>query len=65
MNKQQTAKIEKRRTANEKQPFGASTSTTKGWSIEPHYAIVVSLLYVGIVIILHMIGKYRKDATSV
>jgi hypothetical protein len=65
MDKTTSAKIEKRRAANDKQPFGAGTSTTKGWSVEPHYAIVVSLLYVGIVIILHMIGKYRKDVTAV
>jgi preprotein translocase subunit Sec61beta len=39
--------------------------SSAGLQIEPHYAIVVSLLYVGIVIILHMIGKYRKDASVV
>jgi len=39
-------------------------SSSQGFTIEPHYAIVVSLLYVGIVIILHMIGKYRKDTTG-
>ena len=36
---------------------------SKGMVVEPHVAIVISLLYVGIVIILHMIGKYRKDST--
>ena len=37
--------------------------SSQGLVIEPHIAIVVSLLYVGIVIVLHMIGKYRKDTT--
>jgi hypothetical protein len=41
------------------------TGSSAGLQIEPHYAIVISLLYVGIVIILHMIGKYRKDASVV
>ena len=56
-----SSKIEKRRTADAKNPFGAGTPTSKGFTVEPHWAIIVSLLYVGIVIILHMIGKYRKD----
>ena len=38
-------------------------SSTQGLVIEPHVAIVISLIYVGIVIVLHMIGKYRKDST--
>ena len=41
---------------------GAASSS--GFTVEPHVAIVVSLLYVGIVIVLHMIGKYRKDTTT-
>ena len=39
-------------------------ATSHVFSVEPQYAIVISLLYVGIVIILHMIGKYRKDTTT-
>ena len=39
-------------------------ATSHGFSIEPQYAIVISLIYVGVVIILHMIGKYRKDTTT-
>ena len=65
MDKSQSAKIEKRKSSGDKNPFGAATSAAKGWSIKPHVAIIVSLLYVGIVIILHMIGKYRKDTTAV
>jgi hypothetical protein len=65
MDKKTSAKVEKRKESSKQQPFNTGTSTTKGWTVEPHYAIVVSLLYVGIVIILHMIGKYRKDVTQV
>ena len=39
-------------------------ATSHGFSIEPQYAIVISLLYVGVVIILHMIGKFKKDNSS-
>lgn len=41
----------------------SGAASSQGLVIEPHIAIVVSLLYVGIVIVLHMIGKYRKDTT--
>jgi hypothetical protein len=53
---------DKARTSNN--AFEGSGSAA-GLQIEPHYAIVVSLLYVGIVIILHMIGKYRKDSSVI
>jgi preprotein translocase subunit Sec61beta len=36
-------------------------AASHGFSIEPQYAIVVSLIYIGVVIILHMIGKFRKE----
>ncbi len=39
-------------------------ATSHVFSVEPQYAIVISLLYVGIVIILHMIGKFKKDNSS-
>lgn len=41
----------------------SGAASSQGMIIEPHVAIVVSLLYVGVVIILHMIGKYRKETT--
>ena len=65
MNRVDSARVDKRlkSSSNDKQPFLGGSS--RGWIIEPHYAIVISLLYVGVVIILHMIGKYRKDASSV
>ena len=54
-----------KRQESKKQAFGFSAAaSSSGFQIEPHVAIVVSLLYVGIVIILHMIGKYRKDAVT-
>ncbi len=50
------------RQEKQKNTFGfQSVASSTGFQIEPHVAIVVSLLYVGVVIILHMIGKYRKD----
>ena len=44
--------------------FGKA-ATSKGLIVEPQYAIVISLIYIGVVIILHMIGKFRKDNTVV
>ena len=53
------------RQEKQKQAFGFTSATsTTGFQVEPHVAIVVSLLYVGIVIVLHMIGKYRKDTVT-
>ena len=59
-----SAKAEKRQ-EKAKAGFGfSSTAASHGFTIDPHVAIVVSLLYVGIVIVLHMIGKYRKDTVT-
>ena len=44
--------------------FGQAAAS-KGLNVEPQYAIVISLIYIGVVIILHMIGKFRKDNTGV
>ena len=63
MDKNQKAKAESRAANKGKTEAGFSGASTQGLVIEPHIAIVVSLLYVGIVIVLHMIGKYRKDST--
>ncbi len=43
------------------QGSGVFNASAEGFKIEPNTAIIVSLLYVGIVILLHMIGKYRRD----
>ncbi len=61
MNKQISAKVERRQ---EKQRLAMGfnqAAASHGFSIEPQYAIVVSLIYIGVVIILHMIGKFRKE----
>lgn len=63
MNKRSTAKVADRQEKQKNAMGFNSAASTHGFSIEPQYAIVVSLIYVGIVIILHMIGKYRKDTT--
>lgn len=65
MNKKAQSKIEGRQEKQKAAMGFNSAASTHGFSIEPQYAIVVSLIYVGIVIILHMIGKYRKDTPAV
>ena len=65
MNKQSKAKVEKRQDRR-KAEFGfGQAASSKGLNVEPQYAIVISLIYIGVVIILHMIGKFRKDNTVV
>lgn len=65
MDRSQRAKVENRGASKGKGgDAGFSGASTQGLVVEPHIAIVVSLLYVGIVIVLHMIGKYRKDTTT-
>ena len=64
MNTKASAKIERRQEKQRAAMGFNQAATTHGFSIEPQYAIVISLIYVGVVIILHMIGKYRKDTTS-
>ena len=64
MNKQTRAKVEKRDRTRNQMGFGQA-ATSKGLNVEPQYAIVISLIYIGVVIILHMIGKFRKDNTVV
>ncbi len=56
-------KTANRATAKGKESGFSGAASSQGFTVEPHVAIVVSLLYVGIVIVLHMIGKYRKDTT--
>ena len=63
MDKNQRARTENRAASKERGQSGFAGASSQGLVIEPHIAIVVSLLYVGIVIVLHMIGKYRKDTT--
>ena len=54
--------VEKRQ--NQRTDIGHSqTSVGKGLVVEPQYALVISLIYIGFVIILHMIDKFRKDNT--
>ena len=64
MNKPTSAKIERRQEKQRAAMGFNQAATTHGFSIEPQYAIVISLIYVGVVIILHIIGKYRKDTTT-
>ena len=63
MNKRSGAKIEKRQDRQRAAMGFGQAAATKGLNVEPQYAIVISLVYIGIVIILHMIGKFRKDNT--
>ena len=65
MNKQSRAKIEKRQDRQKAAMGFSQASAGKGLIVEPQYAIVISLIYIGVVIILHMIGKFRKDSTVV
>ena len=65
MNKQSRAKIEKRQDRQRAAMGFGQAAASKGLNIEPQYAIVISLIYIGVVIILHMIGKFRKDNTVV
>ena len=43
--------------------FSSAAAASHGFSVEPQIAIVDRLIYDGVVIIHHMIGKYRKDTT--
>ena len=43
----------------------SQASAGKGLVVEPRYVIVISLIYIGVIIILYMIGKFRKDNTVV
>ena len=63
MNKPSRAKVEKRQNRQRADMGFSQASAGKGLVVEPQYAIVVSLIYIGVVIILHMIGKFRKDNT--
>ena len=65
MNKQAKAKVEKRQDRQRAAMGFGQAAASKGLNVEPQYAIVISLVYIGIVIILHMIGKFRKDNTVV
>ena len=65
MNKQSRAKVEKRQDRTRAQMGFNQVASSKGLNVEPQYAIVISLIYIGVVIILHMIGKFRKDNTVV
>ena len=61
MNTKASAKIERRQEKQRAAMGFNQAAASHGFSIEPQYAIVVSLIYIGIVIILHMIGKFRKE----
>ena len=63
MNKQAKAKVEKRQDRQRAAMGFGQAAASKGLSVEPQYAIVISLIYIGVVIILHMIGKFRKNST--
>ena len=65
MNKQAKAKVEKRQDRQRAAMGFGQAAASKGLNVEPQYAIVISLIYIGVVIILHMIGKFRKDNTVV
>ena len=40
---------------------GVFNASAEGFKIEPNTAIIISLLYVGVVIVLHIIGKYNRE----
>jgi preprotein translocase subunit Sec61beta len=61
MNTKNSAKIERRQEKQRAAMGFNQAAASHGFTIEPQYAIVVSLIYIGIVIILHMIGKFRKE----
>lgn len=63
MDKNQRAKAENRAASKDRSSSGFAGASTQGLVVQPETAIIVSLLYVGIVIVLHMIGKYRKETT--
>lgn len=63
MDRAQRGKVEQRQAARGQQGGFSGMASSQGLVVEPHIAIVVSLFYVGVVIILHMIGKYRKDTS--
>ena len=65
MNNKSKAKIEKRQDRQKAAMGFSQASAGKGLIVEPQYAIVISLIYIGVVIILHMIGKFRKDSSTV
>ena len=65
MNNKSKAKIAKRQDRQKAAMGFSQASAGKGLIVEPQYAIVISLIYIGVVIILHMIGKFRKDSTVV
>ncbi len=65
MNKHSRAKVEKRQDRQRAAMGFGQAAVSKGLNVEPQYAIVISLIYIGIVIILHMIGKFRKDNSVV
>lgn len=65
MNKKTSAKVEKRQESQRAAMSFSSSGAIHGYQIEPQYAIVISLIYIGVVIILHMIGKYRRGPTPV
>ena len=65
MDKKRSAKVEKRQESQRADKSFSPSGSVHGYNIEPQYAIVISLIYVGIVIILHMIGKYRRGPTPV
>lgn len=64
MNKQTKARLERRQDKQRAAMGFGQAAASKGLSVEPQYAIVISLIYIGVVIILHMIGKFRKDNTA-
>jgi preprotein translocase subunit Sec61beta len=64
MNTKASAKIERRQEKQRAAMGFNQAAASHGFSIEPQYAIVVSLIYIGVVIILHMIGKFRKEPAA-
>lgn len=65
MDKRNNAKVEKRQESQRVEKSFNPSGNIQGYKIEPQYAIVISLIYVGVVIILHMIGKYKRGPTPV
>lgn len=63
MNSRTSARVEKRQ-EKQRQAMGFGSAVSRGLTIDPQYAIVISLIYVGVVIILHMIGKFKKEAPA-
>ena len=65
MDRKASAKVDKRQDRQRAAMGFANQLTNKGLIVNPENTIILSLLYIGIVIILHMIAKFRKGAVPI